>query len=374
MTTTTHLSLPYLESGQAQKHVTLNESLRMLDALVMPAVKDRDLAAPPAAPADGDRYIVGAPGSGAFAGKDNQIAQYVDGGWLFHPPRAGWTCYVEDESVLAAFDGAGWIAASGAAGGREVLAANRTYYVRTDGSDSNDGLANTAGGAFLTIQKAVDVIVGMLDLGGFSVTIQLGDGTYAAGGSFSAPWSDGGKVTIQGNSGTPANVIVGVTGSSCLHNTGVLPGVLTIKDMELRVASSGIGIRNEGIGTINYSNIRFGACATAHVYSNIKSAKVVATGNYAIVGNSPYHLLCLRGEIDISGRTVTLTGTPAFSAAFAAAFRLGYVGAEANTFSGSATGPRYNVNTNALIYTGGAGATYFPGDSAGASASGGQYF
>jgi len=55
MTDTPHLGLPTLAAAQAQKHVTHNEALHRLDALVMLAVADRDLAAPPAAPAEGDR-------------------------------------------------------------------------------------------------------------------------------------------------------------------------------------------------------------------------------------------------------------------------------------------------------------------------------
>jgi hypothetical protein len=58
MSETIHLALPYIAASQAQKHVTHNEALRMLDALVMLSVKDRDLSAPPGSPEEGDRYLV----------------------------------------------------------------------------------------------------------------------------------------------------------------------------------------------------------------------------------------------------------------------------------------------------------------------------
>src|SRR5690606_18434255 len=55
---TPNLKLPYIAPAQAQKHVTHNEAIRALDALVHIAVEDRDLPEPPADPADGARYIV----------------------------------------------------------------------------------------------------------------------------------------------------------------------------------------------------------------------------------------------------------------------------------------------------------------------------
>ena len=55
--TTTHLGLPYLLAAQAQKHVTHNEALRLLDAMVQLSVLDRTRTAPPASPADGNRTV-----------------------------------------------------------------------------------------------------------------------------------------------------------------------------------------------------------------------------------------------------------------------------------------------------------------------------
>ena len=45
---TTHLGLPYLLAAQAQKHVSHNEALRLLDAMVQLSVLDRTRTTPPA--------------------------------------------------------------------------------------------------------------------------------------------------------------------------------------------------------------------------------------------------------------------------------------------------------------------------------------
>ncbi|UXU75560.1 MULTISPECIES: DUF2793 domain-containing protein [unclassified Paracoccus (in: a-proteobacteria)] len=105
----THLGLPYLMAAQAQKHVTHNEALRILDGLVHLSVLDRDLVAPPGSPADGDRYIVASGASGDWAGWDLNVAVWTDGAWLRLPPRTGWRAWVEDENLIVTFDGGVWV-------------------------------------------------------------------------------------------------------------------------------------------------------------------------------------------------------------------------------------------------------------------------
>jgi len=107
--TTTHLLLPYILAAQAQKHVTHNEALRILDGLVQLSVLDRKLTAPPGSPADGDRYIVGSGATGDWAGWDLNVALWTDGAWLRLTPRTGWRVWVQDEGLLLVYDGAGWV-------------------------------------------------------------------------------------------------------------------------------------------------------------------------------------------------------------------------------------------------------------------------
>jgi hypothetical protein len=108
MADSTHLKLPYIDANQAQKHVTHNEGVRLLDALVQMAVKSRIVTTPPASPADGDRYIVAAGATGAWATWDFNIAYYVDGAWMKLVPQQGWLAWIEAESVHVRWDGSAW--------------------------------------------------------------------------------------------------------------------------------------------------------------------------------------------------------------------------------------------------------------------------
>ena len=485
MQQTANLNLPYIMPSQAQKHVTHNEAIRSLDSLVQLAILDRDLATPPGAPAEGDRYLVAVGGTGTWAGRDGEIAAWQDGAWAFLSPRAGWLAWLIDEARLLTFDGSGWIdaavhsinpapmvginaiadetnrlsvssaaslfdqeggdhrmkinkAASGdtasvllqsgysgraefglagnddwsvkvspdgtawveaitvdAATGRallpaglglehedqivakrhirELLSANRTYYVRSDGSDTNTGLANSTGGAFLTLQKAANVVFGTLDLSGYSVTVQVADGTYGGGVTQNSPQVGAGDVSFVGNTTTPANCLIHVTsGNPFLANGGSTK--FSVDGFELRTTTSGNCVEAVGGAVITIGpKVNFGPCATRHVVAARAGQIIVSTG-YAISGGASAHFYAENAGIIFSNNdTFVLSGTPAFSS-FCQALTGGNMRITGATFSGTgATGMRYNASGNAVVNTNGGGASYFPGSGAGATASGGQY-
>jgi len=104
MSQSTRLGLPYLAAAQAQKHVTVNESLLRLDALVQLSARSATTTAQPASPSDGDIYILPSGKSGAAwsAMANGALAYYRDGAWETLTPHTGWCCYVEDEAAFYA--------------------------------------------------------------------------------------------------------------------------------------------------------------------------------------------------------------------------------------------------------------------------------
>jgi hypothetical protein len=606
MTDTPNLGLPFIEGSQAQKHVTHNEGLRILDAAIQIAVLDLTRTSPPSSPAEGERHVVATGATGVWAGHANAIATWQDGAWAFLLPKTGWCIWSVADDVMFVFDGTHWrdlrdlpvtldnavhvginttasspnllsvksnaalltainvadggngdarlqiskesaaktasvffsdafsgraefgllgsdafklkVSAdgsswaeaftidqstgnlalprglvltgviappqitsnqndysptgaatasvlqlssdasrtvSGLAGGaegrvvslinvgsqpivvsdestsssaanrfalganlsiaakqaamlrydgaaarwrllagatgllaaannlsdlaslavartnlgvREQLTANRTYYVRTDGSDGNNGLANSSGGAFLTIQKAIDTVAA-LDLSIYNVTIQVADGTYGGAVVVSGPWIGSGTVTLQGNTSTPANALLSTGANDCI--TVLTGGTLTVTGFKL--TNSGAFLLHASPGSIRFSLLTFGTCGSQQVRVT-DGGRIMATGNYSIDGGAGNHWSAVgNGIVRVQSKTITLTGTPAFSTAFANADLSSTVLVNGNTFSGSATGTRYAATNNAVISSGGAGSTYLPGNAAGSTSAGGQY-
>lgn len=609
MTDTPNLRLPFIEGSQAQKHVTHNEALRILDAAIQISVLDTTHTSPPVSPAGDERHIVAAGATGAWAGHGNAIATWQDGAWAFLIPHAGWCVWSVADDVMFVFDGTHWrdlrnlavdnlphlginttagspnllsaksnaallasinaadggtgdarlqisressartasvffsdafsgraefglvgsgafrlkVSADGSAwieafnidqssgnlalprglaltgviappqitanqndynpsgaatasvlqlssdaarnitglsggaegrvvcvvntgsqpivlpdestssaatnrftlggnltvapkqaamlrydgtasrwrliagatgllaaannlsdlaspaaaraslGVRDVLTANRTYYVRTDGNDGNNGLTNSSGGAFLTIQKAIDTVAS-LDISIFAVTIQIADGTYTGANLLKnvVGFAAAGNLVIKGNTATPANVVISTTAADAFLADGI-SSVWDIKDLKIQTTSGGSGISANNGASVRYGNVNFGACASCHTFANLGSTLTAISG-YTVSGGALAHWYSVNGSRQSANLiTITVTGTPAFTSAWALVLGNGVVTCYSDTFTGSATGARYNVAGNGYLFTNGGGATYLPGNAAGSTASGGQY-
>lgn len=112
MSDTPNLSLPLLASAQAQKHVTVNEALSLLDGLIHLSFVSRNQTAPPASPLEGDRYLIAAGATGEWSGQSGKIALRMAGAWNFVTPREGWRAWIADEDALLTFNGTNWLTAS----------------------------------------------------------------------------------------------------------------------------------------------------------------------------------------------------------------------------------------------------------------------
>lgn len=97
--TSPNLGLPLVMPAQAQKHVTVNEAMLRLDALVQACVESRSVSVQPADPAEGAGWILpdGASGDAWSAMAAGSLAVFRDGFWAEIPPADGWRVHVRDE-------------------------------------------------------------------------------------------------------------------------------------------------------------------------------------------------------------------------------------------------------------------------------------
>jgi Protein of unknown function (DUF2793) len=249
------LRIPYIAAAQAQKHVTHNEAMTLLDTLVQLSVLDKDLTAPPMSPTEGDCYIVaggGGTATDAWVGWEQRVVRYIDGEWRSYLPGqgngAGWLAWVLDEDAMYRYNGAAWALAGieGPEGPQGPAGA--------DGADGADGQS-------FQPDAAVDAIAGRAayddEPAAFSVLV-VSDSTngdlptlYFKLSAANADWSDGITWAPEGDAGgggatvraaTTANIAI----ATALNDGDTLDGV-TLADGDLVLVKNQAAPEENGV-------------------------------------------------------------------------------------------------------------------------------
>ena len=171
------LTLPLIMPSQAQKHVTHNEAIQALDALVQPVVESRVLTAPPTLPVAGEAWIVPAAATGLWSGHTDEIAAFQSGAWHFLDPASGWQVYVKADKTHYVFDAGAWTPIASLGSGLPRLGINTTADATNRLAVASPAtlLTHAGNGHQLKINKAAPAdTVSLLYQTGFSGRAELG--------------------------------------------------------------------------------------------------------------------------------------------------------------------------------------------------------
>lgn len=213
MDDTPRLSLPQIISGQALKHITHNEALLRLDALVQASVESSAITLPPTAPLEGEAWIVPVAATGAWAGHSEEIAAFQAGAWSFYDPAPGWQVFDKATGTLCIFSGTGWIAVAATGAGLPQLGINAD-------ADTTNRLSISADATLLSHDGA-----------GHQLKINKASGADAASVLFQSNWSgraemglladNAWRLKISGDGSTWTNALV-VAGDGSASFAGAL--------------------------------------------------------------------------------------------------------------------------------------------------------
>lgn len=183
----------------------------------------------------------------------------------------------------------------------------KTYFVRPDGSDRNNGATNAPAGAFLTIQKAVQTAFAVSSPPTHPVIIRLAHGSYSSGigvaGLIPArPDRNGFLLRIIGDEEEPDQVELTVTGSDAvLVSDGAS---VLVAGMTLQTRKSGNLLTAVRRATLGHQNCILGPAASETINAH-RYAEVYAMGPTFVSGNSSaFAHATTRSTISFSRQTI----------------------------------------------------------------------
>lgn len=261
--------------------------------------------------------------------------------------------------------------------GRPLLTASLDYYVHPTGSNTNNGYSWSS--PFSTIQTALNS-ASVWDYNNNNINIYLANGTYSGSTPSSAVatlvpavgLSAPTQLNIIGNVSSPSSVLL--SGSANVAIGAPANTYATIRGAKLESGANNCIRAADGGYLILSSSVSFGKSAFYHIYTTY-GGFVRSSSGYSISGSADRHFYAqFGGKIQVNNCTVTSMAGLNFATAFAFADVLSIIGAYSITWAtGSTTGKRYWIQSNAVCQTFGASATYFPGNVAGEVVGGGLY-
>jgi hypothetical protein len=258
-----------------------------------------------------------------------------------------------------------------------------TFFVNNStGSNTFDGtvaspVAGTLHGPFASLSGAISNLQ-QFNLGGNTVTLQLATTgiSYVGPGAFSAP--SNGTLVVQGNASSQSSVVIqgasGVeaaflpqAGTVQLIGVTVEAGTGSTAAIWVQTAVTLQNVTIEGAGAVPNSLLIVGGGNQGGVL-NFQAGNIFE-------GNASQAILIQNGGFFGMEANGSVTGSPTYPNSFivatdGAGFAVNMTGL---SWSGSASGPHFDVSVNAYINTGGGGADFFPGVAAGVTSTGGQY-
>lgn len=110
------LSIPYPEQNDVETASLFRRAMLTVEAELLKdrykngIVKNDVLTAPPGGSGTGDAYVVAATATGAWVGKETNIAVFDrTGAWQFFVPIEGWKVYEQTSNVTLTFNGTTWV-------------------------------------------------------------------------------------------------------------------------------------------------------------------------------------------------------------------------------------------------------------------------
>lgn len=107
--TSARLALPLIQPSQAQKHVTHNEALLILDVATQLVVQSFDAVMPPTSPQEGTLYALDSNSEGVWADHGGKLALWWDNRWWFFQPQDGWRAGLAGSTQVYVRQGGVWV-------------------------------------------------------------------------------------------------------------------------------------------------------------------------------------------------------------------------------------------------------------------------